>query len=351
MRENLTTIEIDSPTLPHRDAKVECLTISVIVPVRNEQRHIEATLRRLLEQEYDLDKYEILVIDGDSDDRTAELVQAISARHPQVRLLSNPKRLSSAARNVGIRHARGDVVLVVDGHCEIGDTSLLKNVDRAFRSSGADCLGRPQPLDISGAMPTQQAIALARTSRLGHHPASFIYADQERFVPAKSVAVAYRRDVFEKIGYFDERFDACEDVELNCRIDRAGLSCFFTPSIQVRYHPRSSVVGLFRQLVRYGRGRMRLLRKHPDTFSVGSFLPAIFYLGVALGWTLGFLWPMLWWAYFGVLLIYVGAIAGESLRITLAKNQLRLFPLLMTIFPTIHLASATGVIMELLRRP
>src|SRR5207302_8409198 len=135
-------------------------------------------------------------------------------------------------------------------------------------------VGRPQPLDVSRATPLQRAVATARASRLGHHPDSHIYSDREGFVPPQSVAVAYRREVFERVGLFDEAFDACEDVELNHRVARAGLRCFFTPRIQVRYQPRGTLAGLFRQMVRYGRGRVRLLRKHPDTFSLKSLAPA-----------------------------------------------------------------------------
>ena len=322
------------------------LSISVIVPVRNEGRRIESTLRQLLAQEYDSGKWEILVVDGESTDDTVEQVRKITADHPRVRLLHNPKRLSSVARNIGIQHARGEVMLLVDGHCELENRLLLKNVSEAFLRSGADCLGRPQPLEISGGTPLQQAVALARSSRLGHHPESFIYADRECFAPAKSVAIAYRREVFEKLGYFDERFDACEDVEFNHRIDKAGLKCFFTPSIQVRYHPRTNLRGLFKQLVRYGRGRVRLLRKHPETFSPGSFLPALFWSGVLFGWTGGFLWPVLWPAYFGVLGLYAAAIIAGSLQISFARKRVRLLPLLPVILVTIHLASATGVLLE-----
>ena len=129
----------------------------------------------------------------------------------------------------------------------------------------------------------QRAIAAARASRLGHHPASHIYSDREGFVPPHSVAVAYRRGVFDTVGLFDERFDACEDVEFNHRVARAGLKCWFTPRVQVHYYPRASLVGLFRQMVRYGRGRIRLLRKHPETFSLPGFVPAAFLAGVVLG--------------------------------------------------------------------
>jgi succinoglycan biosynthesis protein ExoA len=341
-----TTILTDTATCTSTCTTIAYLSISIIVPVRNEGRHIESTLRQLLEQEYP-GEWEIIVVDGESTDDTAWLVHNIAAKHPRIRLLSNPKRLSSAARNIGIQHARGEVILVVDGHCELNDRKLLENVSSAFGRSGAACLGRPQPLDISAATPMQQAIALARSSRLGHHPNSFIYVDEEHFVPAHSVAVAYRRDVFEKVGYFDEGFDACEDVEFNHRIDKAGLKCFFTPSIQVRYFPRTTVRRLFNQLARYGSGRMRLLKKHPDTFSLGSFLPAIFWLGILLGWLGGFLWYPLWPLYFGILGLYLGTVILVSLQISLSQKQIRLLPLLPVIFVTIHLASATGVVREL----
>ncbi|MGQ9576764.1 MAG: glycosyltransferase family 2 protein, partial [Thermoguttaceae bacterium] len=249
--------------------------LSVIVPVRNEERFIRATVEQLLSQDYPAGRFEVLVVDGRSTDRTRAIVEQLAGQHPNVRLLDNPRRLSSAARNVGIRHARGEMILVVDGHCEIPSRQMLRHVAQAFAETGADCLGRPQPLDVANATPLQQAIAAARSSWLGHHPDSFIYADQPRFVPAKSVAVAYRREVFDRLGLFDESFDACEDVELNHRIDRAGLRCYFSPAITVKYFPRETLGGLFRQLVRYGRGRVRLMRKHPETRSLRTLLPAV----------------------------------------------------------------------------
>ena len=324
------------------------LFISVIVPVRNEAKHIEHVLDQLVNQDYDHERFEIIVVDGVSIDGTPDLVAHYTTRYTNIRLFSNPQRLSSAARNIGIRQARGEVMLILDGHCELDNNSLLLNVSKAFQRSAADCLGRPQPLEISDATPIQQAIALARSSRLGHHPDSFIYSQRECYVPAHSVAVAYRREVFGRVGYFDERFDACEDVELNHRIDEAGLRCFFTPSIQVRYRPRSSVLGLFRQLFRYGRGRVCLLRKHPESFAFGSFLPAMFWLGVLLGWTVAFLQPVLWVVYFAVLGLYAAAILVESSLISLVHKQARLLSLLPLILVTIHLASAAGVIGELL---
>ena len=165
-------------------------------------------------------------------------------------------------------------------------------------------------------------------------------------MPAKSVAVAYRREVFDRVGGFDERFDACEDVELNHRIDRAGLRCFFTPAVQVRYFPRSSLRGLFRQMARYGRGRVRLLRKHPETFSPGGFIPAAWLAGLLAGPLLAMAWPPLWWVYGGAIAVYLAAVLATSAAIAVRRREPRLLGWLPFVFPTVHAGAGWGVLSE-----
>jgi len=322
--------------------------LSVVVPVRNEVQAIARTLGQLLAQEFDSRWYEIIVVDGESTDDTRSQVEAIASQHSNVRLLLNPKRLSSAARNIGVRDARGEYILIVDGHCEIKTPWLFRNVIQAFRDSGADCLGRPQPLDVSEANATQRAIAVARSSWLGHHPDSFIYSDEPRFVPAHSVAVAYCRTVFDKVGYFDEQFDACEDVEFNTRIDNAGLRCYFTPAIAVHYVPRASFTGLFKQLARYGRGRVRLMRKHPSTFSWKSLLPAVFVAGVLVGLPLSFANHWLEIVYLVALIVYGAMVCFVSLCLAVSSSDLSVLPRLPFVFATIHVASGWGAAAEIL---
>ncbi|GAF80507.1 unnamed protein product [marine sediment metagenome] len=324
----------------------QLLSVSVILPVRNEARFIERLLTELVGQDYDRRRFEVIVVDGDSTDDTPALVSRFAERHSNVHLLRNPKRWSSAARNIGIRAARGDVVVIIDGHCEIGDDQFLTKLATAFVTSGADCLGRPQPLDVSQANTLQRAIAAARSSRLGHHPESYIYASEAQFVPAKSVAVAYRRSAFDLVGYFDEDFDACEDYEFNHRIDLAGLRCYFTPEVAVRYVPRGSLPGLFRQMIRYGRGRIRLLRKHPGSASVSTFVPAVFVLGLAIGLPLSFISPWLTAAYVGALLAYLSIVLLASLEVLLRSGNLSLLPWLPVVFATIHVGSGVGLLLE-----
>ncbi len=375
---------------PAANTGVSTLFISVIIPVRNESRFIEQTLTELVDQDYAPDRFEILVVDGQSTDGTPDLVARFAAGRPNVRLFDNPRRLSSAARNIAIRHAGhrvpavDDVVLLVDGHCELADRQYLQKLAAAFERSGADCLGRPQPQDYFSPLPPgegpgvratafsplppgegpgvratanlttlQRAIAAARSSRLGHHPDSFIYSSDEQFVPAESVAVAYRRSVFEKVGYFDENFDACEDVEFNHRVDRAGLRCFFTPAIAAHYAPRDTLRGLYRQMVRYGRGRIRLWRKHPETFSWGIVPPLLFVIGLIAGLPLCFAgYPLVggWLAalYVGALAIYAAIVLAVSAAIAVRQRSLRLLAWLPLVFATIHVGSGAGLLRELI---
>ena len=332
---------------PPHPAGPATASVSVIVPVRNEAECIASTLDQLLDQELDGIDLEILVVDGQSTDDTPEIVQRYVERYPSIRLLENPRRLSSAARNLAIEKSRSEYVVIIDGHCEIPTRRYFIELVDAFEESGADCLGRPQPLDVTSATPLQLAIAVARSSRLGHHPESFIYSDQPQFVPAKSVAVAYRRGVFDRVGLFDESFDAHEDGEFNYRCDRAGLRCYFVPALAINYFPRTSLTGLFKQMVRYGRGRVRFSRKHPGTWGLGTLIPAMFVLYVALGGTLALLVPGIRVPYAVGLAVYGVALllsAAQRARENREGGMLIRVPLVLL---AVHLGAGVGTLLEI----
>lgn len=322
--------------------------ITVVVPVRNEEVHIAQTLDQLIHQDVSGLKMDILVIDGESTDRTAEIVKDYSEKYANIRLFTNPRKLSSAARNIAIKQSDNDYFVVIDGHCEIPNRRYFQDLVQAFADSGADCLGRPQPLEVSDATPLQRAIALARSSRLGHHPESFIYSDTPQFVPAKSVAIAYRREVFEKVGLFDEAFDAHEDGEFNYRCDQAGLKCYLVPMLTVKYFPRNSLAGLFKQMVRYGRGRVRFARKHPGNWGLGSLIPAALVSGLVLGPLLGAVLPALLPVYFACLIAYLFVTCGEALRLAIVCGDPWQFFRILPVFWAIHTGSGTGLMLELL---
>ncbi|MEO6828694.1 MAG: glycosyltransferase family 2 protein [Acidobacteriaceae bacterium] len=251
--------------------------ISVILPVRNEARSIGRLLEQLLRQTYPADCYEILVADGRSTDTTRDVVHSIAQQSAvPVRVIDNPGIRSGAGRNAGVAQATGEIILFIDGHCEIPSPRLLEDTALLLQETGADCLCRPQPLIAFSPQGVGKIIADARASTLGHGRDSLIYdMHHAGFVHPASSGATYRRGLFDHVGPYDESFDACEDVEFNTRVANAGYKAYTDPRVAVYYEPRRSFAGLFRQMMRYGTGRVRLSRKHPASASLSQWAPAV----------------------------------------------------------------------------
>jgi len=334
------------------NTQTEAPFISIVMPVRNEARFIRDTLGQLLAQDYPADCYEIIVADGLSDDGTQAIVGEMACNHPQIRLMDNPGRKSSAGRNMGFQSGRGDIFLVVDGHCYIPGVNLFSCIAECFEKSGADCLGRPQPLDPPGLTIFQQAVALARSSKVGHGGDSLIYGDYEGFASPVSNGAAYRREVVQRIGFVDEHFDACEDLEFNYRVEKAGLKTYTSPKLTVRYYPREDLKGLLRQMIRYGKGRWRFIRKHPEALTLNQLVPASFVAGLSLLLVIGVMESLttgsskssshLATQALGYLYtLYALIIIAESLRIS-ARNGWKYLRYLPMIFFAIHFGLGWG---------
>lgn len=249
--------------------------ISVVIPVRNERAMLPALIDELMKQNYAGDRYELIVVDGRSTDGTADLVRRRYSGKPiQLRILDNPKVRSSAGRNLGVRAATGDVILFLDGHCTLPSRNLLEDAAALLAQTGADCLCRWQPLLAPATTPTGEAIAQIRGHWLGRAADPPVCDGRSRgwTDPAQGAAI-YRREVFERVGLFDESFDGCEDLEFNARVQAAGLRAYADPHLAVHYQPRKDVRSLFRQMVRNGKARLRLTRRHPKAASRSQWAP------------------------------------------------------------------------------
>lgn len=324
-------------------------SVSVIVPVRNEARCLEPALRALLTQEFPRDRFEVIVADGASTDETVPIIRRLQDEFSNLKLVFNPARLSSAGRNTALRHASKDVAVIVDGHCTVPDRHYLQKLSEAFETSGADSLGRPQPLDAPDPTPFQEAVSAARASRLGHNPDSDIFSDEAKFVPPQSTAVAYTRAVFHRIGLFDQSFDACEDVEFNQRVHMAGLTCYFTPTVKVVYHPRASLPALFFQLSRYGMGRARLAFKYPRSLTLPALVPPLWVAWLVLGGVVSPFVPHLGLFWLASLCLYASVLCGAGLVLSRGKGRGvgRRIPV---VFAGIHFGFAWGFMKEVVRQ-
>jgi succinoglycan biosynthesis protein ExoA len=262
--------------------------LSVIVPVRNERKMLPGLIDQLLEQNYPPELYEIIVVDGRSEDGTADLVRRrYSNRRVRVRVLDNPTTCSSAGRNAGIRAASGDAMIFLTGHCTIPTRELLADTAEILETTGAGCLCRPEPLLAAPDTRMGEAIARARATRIGRGP------DAEEitgYVEPLSSGETYLQSVFQQVGLFDENFDDFSGLEFNERVRKAGVRAYSDPRLAVHEKAPQKLRGLLNEMFQYGRGMSRFMRKHPERSSVADIAP----LGVLLAVLLAlFAWSQL----------------------------------------------------------
>ncbi|HTF94658.1 MAG TPA: glycosyltransferase [Cellvibrio sp.] len=253
--------------------------ISIIIPTLNEELFIEQTLNQLEWQDYPKELFEVFVVDGQSSDNTVKIVENWKEKYTlNITILFNTKRFSSCARNLGIRSAQGEYILFIDAHVFIPSNNLLRDMAFAARVKQAKVLGRPQPLTPPSLSNFQTIVAGVRTSRLGHSTESYIYSDYEGWVNPDSVAVMYHRSLFNEAGYFDEKFDAAEDVEFNFRLKIRGYQAYISPQFKVFYYPRADITGLIKQMFRYGVGRAKFTGKHSCNINAELFVPPLVFI-------------------------------------------------------------------------
>src|SRR6516225_5643108 len=194
--------------------------VSVVMPVRNEEAYIEASLRSLVHQSFPPGCYEIIVVDGRSSDRTREIVEEICQTAPQVRLLDNPAGIVPAAMNIGIRAARGEVIIRADGH-NVYPCDYAKNCVACLDQTGADNVGGPWITAAADDSFSARLVAAILSNPFGVGDSKFRTGKAEGFVDTVPFG-AFRREVFERVGLYNEKLVRNQDNELNSRIREAG---------------------------------------------------------------------------------------------------------------------------------
>ncbi len=319
--------------------------VSIIMPVRNESGFIAEAVEAVLDNDYPAGKVEVIVVDGDSSDNTADIVREIAARDGRVRLMHNPRRIVPHAMNMGIRESKGEVFVRVDGHVVVA-RDFLRNSVRALAE-------HPEAWVVGGYIETVarsyigEAIAAAMQSPVGVGNSRFRLGDYEGWVDTLAFGTHYRW-VPEKIGYFDEELVRNQDDEFNLRIILGGGKIWLSRSIRSRYFARGSLRKLWRQYFQYGFWRVRTLQKHGRPATVRQLVPLGFVGSIVLLAAAGFLLPIFHWALAAELIVYLAGLAAGTVGVA-RKSGWKVAPAAPAVFLILHFAYGLGSIWGLFR--
>ena len=327
-------MSVDRLIVPPLEALPLC---SIVIPCLNEERDIEAVVRGAMEQRYPPHQLEILIADGGSTDATRAIVARLAAEDPRVQLVDNPGRFPSAGMNAGIRRARGAVIVRMDAHAEYAADYVLASVE-TLRQTGASNVGGAARARHRSTF--QRAVSAALSSPLAVGGSAYRDPTREGFVETVFNG-AFRREVLDHVGLYDERARTNEDAELNQRIIEAGGRVFLSRAIVAFYYPRATLRGLAAQYFGYGQGRARTLLRRRRLLSARPLVPFAALTIFAVLSVFAALVPGTAWLLAMSCELYVGVVVFEAAR--LAATDLRFFPLLIAIFPVMHAAHGLGL--------
>jgi glycosyltransferase involved in cell wall biosynthesis len=277
--------------------------IAIIVPARNEEKYIGQLIDSILNSNYDKNKLRVYICDGLSTDKTQEIVQAYSAKHKVVHLLLNENKTTPYAFNLGIKNAtEADIMVTVSAHAEIYP-DFFESIVKAFEiSSEIGCVGGVS--DNVYDDETSQAIGLAMSSSFGVGNAHFRTGGKEGYVDTVSYP-AYKKEVFEKTGLFNEALTRNQDDEYNYRVVKAGYKIYLSKSIRSKYYVRGTFEKVFRQYYQYGYWKVYVNKLHSTVTSTRQLVPPAFVLFLLVGFILSCLTYIMALLYLGALGFYV----------------------------------------------
>ncbi|HUS15692.1 MAG TPA: glycosyltransferase family 2 protein [Chloroflexia bacterium] len=322
--------------------------VSILMPVRNEADFIVRSVGAVLAQDYPAGCMEILIADGMSTDATRALIAGMAACHPAVPItvLDNPAQIAPTGLNVAIAQARGDILIRVDGHCEIAPDYVSRCV--AHLQGNATLAGVGGPIETIGDTLLSQTIAIAMSSTFGVGNSTFRTGTTEP-VEADTLAFpAYTRAAVELAGPLDEELVRNQDDEYNYRLRELGARLLLAPDVRSRYYSRGSLRTLARQYYQYGYWKVRVMQKHPRQMRARQFAPPALVAGLLGGGMVSLPYPRLRGAWYGIAGLYSMAILVASWRMA-GRAGYHHLPWLPVVFPTLHLSYGLGFLVGLLR--
>lgn len=316
-------------------------SVSIIIPCRNESRFIKECVDSVLAQDYPVELREILVVDGMSEDGTREILRGISAREPSVRMLDNPPKITPCALNTGIKNAKGAVIVRLDAHAKYEGDYISKCV-RHLLESGADNVGGNMITLPPDDKIYSKAVVKVLSSRFGVGNSAFRTGLAKPGFVDTVFGGCYKKEVFEKIGLFNEKLARGQDMEFNLRLKKAGMKTLLVPEIVSYYYPKTGFADFLKHNFMNGMWAIIPFKYSTITpVSPRSLVPFVFVAAAAISAMVGivlksFVAPAIVSApYAAVNLLFSSVIAAQS-------KDVRLLPAAAAAFASIHFAYGFG---------
>jgi glycosyltransferase involved in cell wall biosynthesis len=267
--------------------ELSTIKVSVIIPVRNELKYVNRIIKSILEQDYPIENIEYIIVDGLSNDGTRQILEKYAQEYSFIYLLDNHQKIVPHALNIGIKEAKGDIIIRLDAHAEY-PPSYISTLVYYLDKLGADNVGGVWETFPSSNTKEAKSIATALSTPFGVGNAEYRirYSVSREYVEVDTVPFGcYRREVFDRIGLFDEDLTRNQDNEFNERLKKAGGKIYLIPNLKIKYFARESYSKLFKMQYQYGyfgplvdlklKRPTRLRRYIPTLFVLSLILPLL----------------------------------------------------------------------------
>jgi succinoglycan biosynthesis protein ExoA len=311
--------------------------VSVIIPCRNEEDYIEPCIRSILAQRPPFGGFEIIVADGMSSDGTPAILKRLSRENPSLRVIANPRRIVSSGLNEALKMAKGNIIVRMDAHTEYAADYLQQCID-VLCETGADNVGGPWCAVGSGFV--SSAIAAAFQSAFGMGRAKGHDPNYEGLVDTVYLG-CWPREVFGRIGTFDEELVRNQDDEFNLRLTRYGGRIWQSPRIKSCYRVRGSLRLLWKQYKQYGYWKVRVIQKHKVPASFRHLVPGCFVASLLALPVISAFWQPARWIWTFVIISYMICNITASV-VTAARTNFKLILVLPVTFACYHISYGYG---------
>lgn len=298
--------------------------LTVICPIYNEEKYIARCIESIMQQDYPKDDLEVLFVDGMSTDRTREIIASYLPQCPYLRVLDNPQKIVPYAMNKGIREAKGDIIMRLDGHALYPKNYFSELVKWHAKLPDAWNIGGVCDTKVVNSNKTSESIAKVMSDKFGVGNSTFRTGSYKEYLEVDTVPFGcYKSFVFEKIGLYNEKLVRVQDIELNKRLKHAGGSIIMVPSIHCTYIPRDNYRDFYRNRYQTGYWVIKTCFITHTTKNLGlrHFIPACFVLALLLPLLLGFIWWPLFLISPFVALLYLGCMTMRSIQINDEKTS------------------------------